>query len=100
MCIVYRMSTLSYRIMSRLITIPHIGLANIVAGRRVVREMLQDEANVPAIAAELVRLLDDAVYRGTVLEGLAGVRANLGEGQGARRMAELIVDQLDQVSTG
>ena len=95
MCIVYRMSGLSYRIMSRLITIPHIGLANIVAGKAVVRELLQDEANPAAIAGEIERLIEDGDYRRRVIDGLASVRANLGEGDGAAKMARLVVEQLD-----
>ena len=95
MCIVYRMSGLSYRIMSRLITIPHIGLANIVAGRAVVRELLQDEANPAAIAGEIERLIEDGDYRRRVIDGLASVRANLGEGDGAAKMARLVLEQLD-----
>ena len=55
MCILYRMSALSYFIMSRLITIPQIGLANIVAGGPVVRELLQRDANPEAIGQELFR---------------------------------------------
>ena len=96
MCIVYRMSALSFAIMRRLITIPQIGLANIVAGGAVVREFLQREATPEAIAAELLRLLDDADYRREVRTGLARVRANLGEGQGAENMARLVISLLEK----
>lgn len=90
MCILYKMSWLSYRVMSRLITIPHIGLANIVAGGSVVREFLQDDANPETIGGELFKLLDDRAYREQVETGLKRVRDNLGEGDGARNMAKLV----------
>ncbi len=96
MCIVYRMSALSFAIMRRLITIPHIGLANIVAGGAVVREFLQRDATPEAIGAELFRLLDDAQYRREVIAGLARVRENLGEGQGAENMARLVISLLEK----
>ncbi len=91
MCILYRMSWLSYLIMSRLITIPFIGLANIVADRPVVRELLQRDANPAAISHEMFALLDDPAYRSQVQQGLARVRANLGAGEGARNMAKLVL---------
>ncbi len=95
MCIVYRMSALSYLIMSRLVTIPHIGLANIVAGKPVVRELLQNDANPEQIGAELRRLLDDGEYRQQVIDGLARVRVNLGAGDGAHNMAQLVLSMIE-----
>jgi lipid-A-disaccharide synthase len=92
MCIIYRMSWLSYQIMSRLITIPNIGLANIVAGKKVVRELLQDDANPNTIRDELFRLLNDQQHRSEVIEGLSKVRENLGKGDGSRNLAKLICE--------
>ena len=100
MCIVYRMSSLSYFIMSRLVTIPHIGLANIVADDAVVRELLQDNANPEAIAAELTKIIDDNDYRMKIKSGLERVRKNLGSGNGARNVAELVISLLDNKSGG
>jgi lipid-A-disaccharide synthase len=96
MCIVYKMSGLSYSIMKRLITIPHIGLANIVADGPVVREFLQQQANPATISAELFELLDNADYRAEVQSGLERVRANLGAGDGARNMAQLVLSLIEQ----
>ncbi len=96
MCILYRMSALSYAIMRRLITIPHIGLANIVAGGAVVREFLQRDATAEAVADELFRLLDDTAYRREVIAGLAKVRDNLGDGKGAENMARLVISLLQK----
>lgn len=100
MCIVYRMSALSHLIMSRLITIPHIGLANIVAGDAVVREFVQDAAKPQTIGDELFRLLDDDDYRQRVIDGLARVRANLGAGNGARNMAQLVLKMIETSDRG
>ena len=94
MCIVYKMSPLSYQIMKRLVTIPHIGLVNIVAQREVVKELLQDDANPEAVAQELQRLLDDGDYRAAIGEGLETVRRNLGSGNGVENMTELVLSLL------
>lgn len=96
MCILYRMSGLSYQIMKRLITIPHIGLANIVAGHGVVREFLQAEANPEAVATELFELIDNSEYRARVRGGLELIGKNLGAGDGARNMAQLVLSQIEQ----
>ncbi len=95
MCIVYKMSWLSYQIMSRLINIPNIGLANIVANRRVVREFLQNEATAKKISTEIFKILDDDKYRSQVIQDLSEVKANLGEGDGAGNMARLVLSFVD-----
>jgi lipid-A-disaccharide synthase len=84
------MSWLSYQIMSRMITIDHIGLANIVADQHVVEEFLQDDANAETISTEISKLLDNEPYRSQVIDGLSKVRENLGQGQGSERMAQLV----------
>jgi lipid-A-disaccharide synthase len=99
MCILYKMSWLSYLIMSRLITIPYIGLANIVADKAVVKEFLQQGANPDAVSRELFELLENQTYRDQVKQGLKQVRENLGAGDGARTMAKLVLSLLDQQTT-
>ena len=96
MCILYKMSGLSYSIMKRLITIPHIGLANIVAGGAVVREFLQQAAQPDAISTELFALVENLEYREQVVSGLERVRENLGAGDGARNMAQLVLSLIDK----
>lgn len=98
MCILYKMSSISYFIMSRLITIPHIGLANIVAGSAVVRELLQDDATADALSRELFKLIDDSDYRNTVQTGLSRVRDNLGQGNGAENVANLILELINNTT--
>jgi lipid-A-disaccharide synthase len=91
MCVVYKVSSLSYLIMSRLITIPHISLVNIVARTPVVQEFLQAAANPETVSGELFRLLDDPEYRLRLRAGFDLVRDNLGTGNGAQNMAELVL---------
>ncbi len=96
MCVIYRMSWLSYQIISRLITIDHISLVNIVGDGHIVEEMLQGDANGGNIAREMFRLMNDRDYRDRVVEGLQRVKHNLGEGHGSERMAELALSMLDR----
>jgi lipid-A-disaccharide synthase len=90
LCIIYKMSKLSYQIMSRLIRIPNIGLANIVAGKPIVKELLQDNADAENISIEVFKILNNIEYRKKMIDDLEKVRNNLGEGGGAEKMAELV----------
>jgi lipid-A-disaccharide synthase len=100
MCIVYKISWFSYSIMRRLITIPHIGLANIVAAKAVVREFLQQDANPDTVSRELFELMENREYRGQVKSGLERVRENLGAGNGAYNMAQLVLSLMATRSAG
>jgi lipid-A-disaccharide synthase len=75
--VAYRMNALSYRLARRLVEVPHIGLVNLVAGERVVPELVQDAATPESLCAALLPLLDDGPQRSATLERLGRVRAAL-----------------------
>lgn len=89
MAILYKMAPLSYAIGKRLIKVPHIGLANIVAGEGVVREFIQEEASPDAVAEEVARILQDDEYRLRIRQGLAKVRERIGESGCSERVARM-----------
>jgi len=92
--ILYRAAELTYRVARRLVKLPWIGLPNIVAGRLVVRELIQQEATPTALAAEIRRLLEDQDYRRGVEQGLAEIRSRMGEAGGSARIAQMAVELL------
>jgi len=94
MAILYKVSPLTYALLRPLIRIPDIGLANIVAGRRIVPEFVQGDAEPMAVAAEIGRMIDDADYAERIRKDLAQVRERLGPGGGVERMAELACEML------
>lgn len=63
MVIAYRQSPLTWRLMRSMLYLPYVGMPNILAGERLVPELLQDEANPVALAAALVRLWRDVGAR-------------------------------------
>ncbi len=93
--IVYRTSPISYAIAKRLVKIEHIGLLNIVAGRTVAPEFVQDAFQTGPVAAALEPLFDhSSPERKRMIEGLADVRANLGQPGASMRVAEMAAGML------
>ena len=88
--VAYRTNALTYAAARRLVKIPNIGLVNVVAGRQVAPEFVQDALDPPRVATELTRLLTDASYADTQRAALAGVRAKLGTPGAAGRVARMI----------
>ncbi len=88
--IVYRTSAISYAIARRLVKIEHIGLLNIVAGRTVAPEFVQDAFEPQRVADALVPLFDPkSPERRAMIEGLDDVRARLGAAGASARVAAI-----------
>lgn len=93
--IVYRTSALSYAIARALVTIPDIGLLNIVAGRRVVPEFVQGAFDPPTVASALDPLFDaDSPARRAMISGLDEVRRRLGAPGASARVAGIAREML------
>ena len=99
--VAYRTSPLTYFAARRLVKIPNIGLVNVVAGRQVAPEFVQDALRPRAVADALGPLLDDASpERRTMIAGLDGVRASLGTPGAAGRVAEMAIGLARSRDTG
>ncbi len=96
MVILYRTSWPTYLASRLLIRIPHIGLVNVVAGKKIVPELLQQDANPRKIAAEALALWNDAQRRGQMKEHFGKIRESLGSPGASRRAAEAVLRELDQ----
>ena len=97
----YRTSPLTWMLAKRVVRVPHIALANLVAGRRVVPELLQHEATPEALAQAVSRLIPEgSPERRELLGGLAETRTALGEPGAADRVAEEALALLDRQGGG
>ncbi len=90
MVLLYKVAWLTWVVGKRLIKIPFIGLPNVLAGREIIREFLQDEAKPEVIATELIQLLEHDATRRAQQHAQAQVVASLGERGAAQRAAEAI----------
>ena len=91
MVIVYRVSPLSYRLLRRLVKVDAIGMVNLIAGERIVPELVQDAFTPEAVAREAISMLTDRERAARIRAGLATVRARLGGPGASRRAAEAIL---------
>jgi len=92
MVVVYKLAAMTYRLGKPLIQVDTYAMANLVAGRRVVPELIQDDFTPEATARHALQVLTDPAFAARVRADLAGVRASLGTGGASRRAAEAILD--------
>ena len=71
---VYRLSPLSYAVASRLVNLPHVAMANLIAGKRVVPELIQNEFTAKQVVRTLLPLLADGAARTQMQQELVGIR--------------------------
>jgi lipid-A-disaccharide synthase len=93
MVILYKVAWLTWVVGKRLVRVPFLGMPNILAGRAIVPEFLQDAANPDAIAEELFRLMTHQTETDRMQRDLAGVVSQLGEpGAGDRAAAAICME--------
>ncbi|MCE3223440.1 MAG: lpxB [Nitrospira sp.] len=92
MILFYRASSwITYRLARLLIRVPWIGLANLVAGRGIVPELIHDEATPERLVQETERLLTDSRAYQDMQAALLSVRQALGAPGASRRAAEAVL---------
>lgn len=96
--VVYRVSRLTYAIGRRLVKVPHYGMVNLIAGERIVPELIQEDFTPANVIAELDKLLPDGAAREEMITSLRRVRQMLrpepSQGTAIERAAEAIIQCL------
>jgi lipid-A-disaccharide synthase len=92
--VVYRVSLITYLVGRLMLKVAHVALVNLLAGRRLVPELLQGDMTPERIAAEVRRVWDPGPPREEMLRGLEEVRGRLGGPGAAERAAEAVLELL------
>lgn len=93
LAIVYKTSALNYKLLRPLISVPHFGLVNLVAGERLAKELIQNDFTPEALAEELFRLLAPETNR-KMRERLKEITESL-SGGAAKLAAEAILKKIE-----
>ncbi len=99
MVVAYKVSPFSYAVGRRFIRVDHISLVNIIAGRTVVPELIQDDANPERIAAEVRELIVLQAKAREMKVALAEIRGKLGTPGASQRTARIACDMLSREET-
>jgi lipid-A-disaccharide synthase len=96
--VVYRVSPITYWIAKRVVTVPHVAMVNLVAEKRLVPELIQDDFQGEIVVQHLEPLLADGPARSSMIAGLAQVAAKLRAGHAGQsaisRVASTVMQQL------
>ena len=101
--VVYRVSPITYAIAKRVVTVPHVAMANLIAGKRVVPELIQNDFTASNIVRQLAPLLPDGPPRQSMMMELAELRGllrakmpgrNAETGGAIARVAEITLELL------
>ena len=93
MVVVYKESPINWHTLGRLITVPHYGLVNLVAGQEIATELMQDDLTSENVVKELLKLLEPDANK-QMRERLRDVSLKLGAPGASQRAAELIVQSI------
>ena len=94
MVIAYRQSPLSWAIMRQMAYLPYVGMPNILAGEKLVPELLQDEATPQGLADALLALLRDGAARKRQIERFRDFHAMLRQNT-AEKAADAVLEVMD-----
>ncbi|MBW2187033.1 MAG: lipid-A-disaccharide synthase [Deltaproteobacteria bacterium] len=92
MVIMYKAAPLTYAIGKHLVSVEHFGLPNIVAGKTIVREYVQDEASPLTLFNEVDKILTDESYRNEMKQNLSHVKTKMGEPGCSTRVAQMVIE--------
>ena len=95
MIIIYKMATLSWWLSKLLVKVPYAGMVNIIAGRKIMPELLQENANPEMVYYEVSKLLNNPEKLKGMKEELRLVQASL-KGNGASEKAASFILELDK----
>ena len=95
MLVINKISKFSYFFVSKMLKIEHIALCNIVAGKRVVPELIQNDATTEKITKELINLLDNTEERNKIITEFGSLEEKLTNKETKTELSELLINMLE-----
>jgi lipid-A-disaccharide synthase len=92
MVVLYQLSPMTYRLLLPLGKVDMYAMVNLIAGRRIVVELIQEACTPDAVANEAARLINDLPYRDAMVRALEEVRRQLGGPGASDRAADAVLD--------
>lgn len=96
MIITYRVSPVTYLFAKLLVKVRYIGLANIIAGKQIIPELLQKKSSAANVGEELENMLTRPVIRETMRTELQEVKEKLGTPGASRRAAQIAIELMNK----
>ena len=95
MVVINKIGKLSYYLVTRTLKLDHIALCNIVAGKRVVPELIQNDATVENISNETLNLINSTEERDKIISEFTTIEEKLSNKETKTELSELLIDMLD-----
>ena len=95
MVVINKIGKLSYFIVTRTLKLDHIALCNIVANKRVVPELIQNDATSNKISKELLKLLDNTEERNNIISEFSTIKEKLANKETKVELSDVLLDMLD-----
>jgi len=99
MVIIYKLSPISYWLARMLVSVKDVGLVNLIAGRRIVPELVQSDASPERIAEEAYKIISNEILRQKIKEDLKAVvsalKEPIGQTGASSRVADIILSMIN-----
>ncbi len=92
MVVVYKLSPLTYQLGKRIVDVKHISLVNILSGKEVVTELIQERANTEEVMKELKKIMFDTRYREEMFDNLRKMKEPFLRKNTSNRVAEMVME--------
>jgi lipid-A-disaccharide synthase len=92
MVVIYRLSPITYQLGKRIVDVKHISLVNILSGKAVVTELIQERANIEEVMKELKKIMFDTRYREEMFDNLRKVKEPFLGKNTSNRVAEMVME--------
>ena len=90
--VIYKLFPLTYWIGKMMVKVQHISLVNILSGRAVIRELMQNDVSAYHIINELRKILEQKAYRENILQAYSALQDQFSGKHASKRTAEIVAE--------